>query len=706
MAIDTGDLTPRVSGSASLGVEQVGICGFTTDVRPFCHIHSNSGVFHSPIHGNSGVIRYSNGQMEFSNDGGATYTAFGAGGGGTVDLQEAHDNGNRIQVPSRPTAYGAGSRGVLTTEAPGTAEFFDTSIPFNLFDPASQVESNYVIGVSGYTTTPDDPSSYAFTSIRPEGIYIRPSGDPTSFANVTPALYIGTTSINAAAAFINTSGFLFLNGGVGMSLTSTRNITLDSQGNNDGFVSNTTITSSLGSTVLNAFAQSGRLEYRFGPHEAWHTKVGAGSNVLVPIPHSGHVQQMINTSVDSRFDDQDAVTLTTSLTTNINAAATDNLVSWDTQSLVQGDSISHSTSTNSSRLVANEAGIYYISVTISITSTGARYNGRVKLRINGTTTLGIRGKSGYIRAATGHNESSLQLTNYALELNAGDYVEVLVDRESTVTAAANLVANESYITMIRGNVAAGNDLQTAYENGDTVILNSNSDLEVWAANDSTFKFVGTGDNPALNISGVSRPSTAAQDTGNIDLLYHGDTDIDSSPTLAEAQAQSLGLATLAVNTGSGIANVMMGSGIQRFRDNVGGQAIANFPTFTALTLASQRFNDDQYYAYDSSVTGVRVFVPGLYLINGICTFSGTGATTNIFGRITVNGVAQTATVGTVPIIINQFAGFPFQTLINLEAGDYVQITASKLTAGATVTSLADETSMNLIYLGPSRGQTT
>lgn len=705
MAIETGDLVPRASGAASLGVEQEGICGFTTDIRPFCHAHMNSGVFHSPIHGNSGVIRYSNGQMEFSDDGGINFSAFGTGGGAT-DLQEAHDNGNEVEVPSRPTDYGAGSRGILVSEAPGTSEFFDLTAPEGLFNSSSEVETNFVIGVSGYTTTPDDPSSYAFTSIRPEGIYIRPSGDPTAFGNETPALFIGTTSANTAAAFVNTSGFLFLNGEVGMSLTSNRTITIDSQGNADGFTSNTSVTSSFGSTILNAFATSGRLEYQFGPNEAWHTKVGAGNDTLVPIPHSGHVEQMIATSVDGRFNDQDAVTLTTSLTTNINAAATNNLVSWDTQSLIQGDSISHSTSTNSSRLVANEAGIYYISVTVSYTSTQQRYNGRVKLRVNGTTTLGIRGKSGYLRAQTGHDEASLQITNYAIRLEAGDYLEVLIDRESNVTGAVNLSANESYVTMIRGNVAAGNDLQTAYENGDTVILNSSSDLEVWAANASTFKFVGTGDNPALNISGVSRPSTTSQALGNIDLVYHGNVHSDATPTLEEAQAQSLGLATLALNTGSGIANVMVGSGIQRYRDNAGGQSIANFPTFTPITMASERFATDQYYAYDSSVTGVRVFVTGLYLINGICAFSATGATTNIFGRITVNGVAQTASVGTVPIAVNQFAGFPFQCLVNVEAGDYVQITASKLTAGATITSLASESSMNLIYLGPSRGQTT
>jgi hypothetical protein len=92
MAIDTGDLLPRASGSASLGVEQLGICGFTTDVRPFCHVHQNSGIFHAPLAGNSGVIRYSQGNFETSEDGGLTFSRF------VKSLDDAYSNGNLIEL--------------------------------------------------------------------------------------------------------------------------------------------------------------------------------------------------------------------------------------------------------------------------------------------------------------------------------------------------------------------------------------------------------------------------------------------------------------------------------------------------------------------------------------------------------------------------------------------------------------------------------
>src|SRR6185436_1822363 len=64
MARQVGDLWPQASGSASLGAEMSG-GGFTGEMRPFAHIHINSGVFHHPTRGGSGIIRFqsTNGQL-------------------------------------------------------------------------------------------------------------------------------------------------------------------------------------------------------------------------------------------------------------------------------------------------------------------------------------------------------------------------------------------------------------------------------------------------------------------------------------------------------------------------------------------------------------------------------------------------------------------------------------------------------------------
>lgn len=74
-----GDLIPSVSGRAHLGVDGGPNPGsFDTSpgaIRPFGHIHQVSGVFHDPLLGQSGVMRFSQAQdcFEISTDGGLTF---------------------------------------------------------------------------------------------------------------------------------------------------------------------------------------------------------------------------------------------------------------------------------------------------------------------------------------------------------------------------------------------------------------------------------------------------------------------------------------------------------------------------------------------------------------------------------------------------------------------------------------------------------
>jgi hypothetical protein len=58
MARRVGDLTPKVSGLASLGVNQTGQHGFDSAAVPFAHVHLNSGVLHSGRDGQSGILRF------------------------------------------------------------------------------------------------------------------------------------------------------------------------------------------------------------------------------------------------------------------------------------------------------------------------------------------------------------------------------------------------------------------------------------------------------------------------------------------------------------------------------------------------------------------------------------------------------------------------------------------------------------------------
>lgn len=81
-----GDLVPVSSGFANLGVE-VGTNGENSfdiaSIAPFNHIHQNSGVYHDPLYGQSGVLRYSYQADAFqvSTDGGLTFLNLSAGAG-------------------------------------------------------------------------------------------------------------------------------------------------------------------------------------------------------------------------------------------------------------------------------------------------------------------------------------------------------------------------------------------------------------------------------------------------------------------------------------------------------------------------------------------------------------------------------------------------------------------------------------------------
>lgn len=76
MGFIDGDLVPSSSGTSHLGVDARGATNFDiSSLSPFGHIHQLSGVFHSEV-GTSGIFRFGNTNMEFSVDGGKTFTTF------------------------------------------------------------------------------------------------------------------------------------------------------------------------------------------------------------------------------------------------------------------------------------------------------------------------------------------------------------------------------------------------------------------------------------------------------------------------------------------------------------------------------------------------------------------------------------------------------------------------------------------------------
>lgn len=85
-----GDLIPSVSGRSHLGINATtSVGGFDiTTLRPFGNVHLVSGVFHDPLLGQSGVLRF-NRQLpgfEISVDGGLTFNQIATGAGAVSSI--------------------------------------------------------------------------------------------------------------------------------------------------------------------------------------------------------------------------------------------------------------------------------------------------------------------------------------------------------------------------------------------------------------------------------------------------------------------------------------------------------------------------------------------------------------------------------------------------------------------------------------------
>jgi len=86
-------------------------------------------------------------------------------------------------------------------------------------------------------------------------------------------------------------------------------------------------------------------------------------------------------------------------TTNLNATATDNIVPWNTEDF-ENPKFTHDEVTNNSQIQVTDSGKYLVSGSVNVINTSTnnfRYNGRLKFRINGITTLPQTFQPGYIR---------------------------------------------------------------------------------------------------------------------------------------------------------------------------------------------------------------------------------------------------------------------------------------------------------------------
>lgn len=261
MARVTGDLWPQASGSASLGVEQSGANSFGTEIRPYAHIHQNSGIFHNPTRGSSGVIRFQNSSdvtlgpqqdfFGFSFDGGANYPLEI---GGALNGQSL---GAHIDVPF----------GGLLVIASG-----NTSIT-SLFGAATLAAFGIASDVNIQTLN--------------GGININAAGG--SIFNLTDVNFIVNATNRAEIRTFNDR----------VDITSDSNDVNISAGIDARIASVVDINEVAGAQLAMSAFGSGNMDYRFGPHQSWYIKTshsntgGPFNDGYWPIAHSGNVEQLI-----------------------------------------------------------------------------------------------------------------------------------------------------------------------------------------------------------------------------------------------------------------------------------------------------------------------------------------------------------------------------------------------------------------------------
>ena len=85
------------------------------------------------------------------------------------------------------------------------------------------------------------------------------------------------------------------------------------------------------------------------------------------------------------------------------------------------------------------SGWYLVNAVLGISSNSARANLSFRLQVNGVTRVGISGFSGYIRAASGHNTSSVHLNGLVELTDPLSTMNLVAQRE----AAAGIITTSN-----------------------------------------------------------------------------------------------------------------------------------------------------------------------------------------------------------------------------------------------------------------------
>lgn len=127
---------------------------------------------------------------------------------------------------------------------------------------------------------------------------------------------------------------------------------------------------------------------------------------------------------------------------DINNALSNNLINWATVEKNAG-SFPVDLGTNPSRITALQTGPHNLTVNLTFANSATDYTGILKVKKNGIA-LSVRVRGGYVKGSGGSNSNGLSLVDLPIDLTAGDYLEVFIDRGSATGAPMWLQVAECY----------------------------------------------------------------------------------------------------------------------------------------------------------------------------------------------------------------------------------------------------------------------
>ena len=263
----------------------------------------------------------------------------------------------------------------------------------------------------------------------------------------------------------------------------------------------------------------------------------------------------------------------------------------------------------------------------------------------------------------------------------------------------------STISGLNAQYQVGNYIETLEAFGNVELI----------ANETKTRFSSLGNIPHINISGlITVPSTAQSVTqpditpalGDLYMMTHGvgDGAAHGATTAAQVKAKSLGIGTLFLNTGSGVANICVGSGI-RGHENDSQQTVTNTPEIVVSFDNEILF--DANYTYNSSTDVFTILSPGLYRIYHKINYDITSGTSRSIARsrIVHNGTGIPRSRAYAYCRLNSAGESTGSSTIylNCDAGDTIDVRAVKIVGGSTVVTIANESVIYIEKIGPKRG---